>query len=313
MTIIQLEYLLSVANHGSFSLAAKTCFVTQPTLSMQIQKLEEELGLKIFDRTKKPLLITEAGKEILEQAKVILAESNRMQEIVTDFQGKISGRLRIAILPTIAAYLLPMFVPSFTKKHRDVILQTEELTTEEILIRLNKDSLDAGIVATPLDEKGINEIPLFEEKMFAYVSPKHPWSKLKSICLDDIKLHELWLLKEEHCFRSQALQICNSNISPNNHTNFVFESGSLETLKRLVEEYNGITILPELATLSLSAKQRKLLKPFRRKHPHRQISLITSRHYIKKQLLNALKEEIIKKLPKQFHNNHSNEVVPVIL
>ena len=313
MTIVQLQYLLAVANHGSFSMAAKTCFVTQPTLSMQIQNLEEELGVKIFDRSKKPLLATEAGKKVLEQAKVIIAESKRMKEIISEFQGKISGQLRIAILPTIAAYLLPLFVPSFVKKHPDVILRTEELTTDEILDRLRKDSLDAAIVATPLEEKGINEIPLFEEQMFAYVSPKHPWSKLKSICLDQIQLHELWLLKEEHCFRSQALQICNANIKNNNHTNFVFESGSLETLKRLVEEYDGITILPELATLSLSAKQRKLLKPFRRKHPHRQISIITSRNYIKLQLLVALKEEIIKKLPKELLKIRKGVVVPVIL
>ena len=312
MTLVQLEYLVEIAKHGSFSIASKSCFVTQPTLSMQMSNLEKELGVLIFDRSKKPLLLTEVGKLILAQANVILKESRLMKEKVLEYKGEISGQLRLGILPTIAPYLLPLFIFSFTKKYPKVVLKTEELTTTEIIEKLAKDTLDAGIVATPLNEKGINEMPLFAERMYAYVSPKHPWIALRDICLDEVKSGELWLLKEEHCFRSQAIQVCATD-EKELEDNFVFESGSLETLKRLVEEFNGLTILPELATLHLTAKQRKLLKPFRKKQPSRQISIITSRHYIKKHLITALKEEILKKTPAQILENQSPEIVPVVL
>lgn len=310
MTITQLEYIIAVDSFRSFSVAAEKCFVTQPTLSMQIQKLEDQLGVLLFDRQKKPVMTTEIGAQIIEQARTIISESKKIKSLIATHKGEIAGELHVGILPTIAPYLLPLFLTDFLKKYPDVQLNIEELTTDEIIQRLNKDLIDVGILATPIEKARFNEIPLYQEKMLAYVSPFHPlWNK-KEIDLNAIDPKDIWLLSKGHCFRSQALQLCSMNKDINAAQHFVFESGSIETIIKILNNHSGITIVPEMAGLYMDKDILKGLKPISSQQPGRQISLISKRSFVKQNTTKALTETIVSRLPAHIKNNDLN-ILPV--
>ena len=205
MTITQLQYVLAVAEHKNFTLAAEKCFVTQPTLSMQIQKVEEELDVQIFDRTKKPIQLTEIGQKIVNQAKNIVNEADRIQDIVHQQKGFIGGEFRLGIIPTIMPTLLPMFLNNFIKKYPKVKLIIEELHTEDIIFKLNNGHLDAAIAATPLNEEKIKEIVLYFEPFVAYIPENHGVYSKKEIEINDLNLDEILLLQDGHCFRDSIL------------------------------------------------------------------------------------------------------------
>lgn len=291
MTITQLQYVLAVAEHKNFTLAAEKCFVTQPTLSMQIQKVEEELGIQIFDRTKKPIQLTEIGQKIVNQAKNIVNEADRIQDIVHQQKGFIGGEFRLGIIPTIMPTLLPMFLNNFIKKYPKVKLIIEELNTQEIIQKLNNGHLDAAIAATPLNEEKIKEIVLYFEPFVAYIPENHGSFNKKEIEIDDLNLDEILLLQDGHCFRDSIMNLCKSNNnSDNNH--FQLESGSFETLIKLADEGLGTTLLPYLHTLDLKEKDQAKLRHFVEPKPAREVSLIYPKNELKIHIIDALRNTI---------------------
>jgi len=313
MTFVQLEYIIAVDTWRHFAEAANHCFVTQPTLSMQIQKLEEELEVKLFDRSKQPVVPTETGAEIIEQARKILAERNLLLENLQHKKGVLTGELRIGIIPTLAPYLLPLFIQPFTKKYPGVKLIVNEMMTDLLISRLREGKIDAGILVTPLQETGIREHILFYEEMMAYVSKKNEVYEKTYLLPQDIDPNKLWLLEEGHCFRSQIVNLCELRKISKEGSHFEYEAGSIETLRRMVELNDGITILPELATLDMPLRQTQLIRHFRRPVPMREVSLVVHRNYVKEKLIEVLKEEILQKVPEKIRKNKSQYTVPVEL
>jgi len=292
MTITQLQYVLAVAEHKNFTLAAEKCFVTQPTLSMQIQKIEEELGIQIFDRTKKPIQLTEIGLKIVNQSKNIVNEANRIQDIVDQQKGFIGGEFRLGIIPTVMPTLLPMFLKNFIKKYPKVNLIIEELNTDEIIMKLKNGHLDAAIAATPLEEEKIKEIVLFYEPFVAYIPESHSVFEKKEIEVSDLNLDEILLLQDGHCFRDGILNLCKNNPGNSDKFNFHIESGSFETLIKLADEGLGTTLLPYLHTLDLKEKDKAKLRQFKDPKPAREVSLIYPKNELKIHIIDAIRNVI---------------------
>ena len=311
MTITQLEYVIAVDRYRNFAQAAESCFVTQPTLSMQIQKLEDELDIIIFDRSKKPVIATDVGRLIIEQAQTICKEFGRITEIIKSCKGEVSGTINIGVIPTIAPYLVPLFLIKFMKNYPDVSVNITEMTTAQIIKGLKDNIVDCGILATPLHEKNITEIPLFYEPLVAYVSPRNPLSKQKTLLPDDIDGGELLLLTEEHCLRSQIANLCNSKLDKSENLRLNYITGSLETIKRMVELNNGITLLPELAIANFSVKQLNMVRYFRGIEPVREISIVIHRNYVKPTLISALRDEIIDSVPEKMKNKKKKMVLEI--
>lgn len=297
MTLVQLEYLVSLDYHRHFAIAAEHCFVTQPTLSMQVQKLEDELGIKLFDRSKQPVVPTEIGESVIKQARILLRESQKLKELVDEHKGNLAGELRLGIIPTLAPYLLPMFLDNFLKKFPNVKLKVAELTTDTLLNKLKNDTIDVGIVVTPLQEDGILERPLFYEEFVAYVSESEEAYQKEYLLSEDIDLNRLWLLEEGHCIRGQILNICELRKQTAGSRHFEYEAGSVETLKKMVERYGGVTILPELAVQALLEAQKHQIRNFKSPVPVREVSLVTHRHFVKKMLIDAMEIEILQVIP----------------
>jgi LysR family hydrogen peroxide-inducible transcriptional activator len=290
MTITQLQYVLAVAEHRNFTLAAEKCFVTQPTLSMQIQKVEEELDILIFDRSKKPIQLTDIGQKIVAQAKNIVNESDRIKDIVDQQKGFIGGEFRLGIIPTVMPTLLPMFLANFVKKYPKVQLIIEELNTDQIIAMLKNGQLDAAIAATPLEEEKIKEIVLYFEPFVAYVPENHEKYGDDEIEVSDLNPDDILLLRDGHCFREGVLNLC--NIGNGNKNKFRIESGSFETLVKLADEGLGTTLLPYLHTLDLREKDMGKLKQFKEPRPAREVSLIFPKTELKLHIINALRSTI---------------------
>ena len=297
MTPVQLEYIVAVDNYRSFVTAAEKCFVTQPTLSMQIQKLEEELQVKIFDRSRLPVAPTRVGTLILDQARVILQENNRIHEIITTFKDEVKGTLRIGIIPTLAPYLLPPLVARFSEHFPAVRLEVWEYPTEMIATQLKRELLDGGLLATPLEDKQLQEEPLIYERFVVYTSPDQEMFRKKVLSPEDLPQADIWLLNEGHCMRNQVLNICSRRNNTRALRNLEYNTGSVETLKRLVELNGGWTVLPELSVRDLSEKQLDWVRYFRAPEPVREISLVTHRHFVQHGMMDALKREIIQLIP----------------
>ena len=291
MTITQLYYVLAVAEQQNFTKAAEKCFVTQPTLSMQIQKLEDELSIQIFDRTKKPIELTEVGKKIVTQARNIVNESYRIQDIVDQQKGFIGGEFRLGIIPTIMPTLLPMFLKTFIKKHPKVKLKIEELTTEEIILRIKDGHLDAAIVATPLEQDFIKERVLYYEPFVSYIPKSHRLHNNQKINVADLDLNDMLLLEDGHCFRDGVINLCKS-FKTNTEEKFQIESGSIETLIKLSNEGLGMTLLPYLHTLDVKEVEKENLHYFNDPSPAREVSIIYHKSELKMQIIEALQTVI---------------------
>jgi len=291
MTITQLKYVLSVAEYQNFTVASTHSFVTQPTLSMQIQKLEDELDVKIFNRSKKPIELTEIGKRIVAQAKVIIDESNRIADIVHQQKGFIGGEFILGIIPTIMPTLLPMFLTNFTKKHPKVKLIIEELTTEEIVKKLSDGHIDAAIAATPLENESIKERPLYYEPFVGFIPEDHRLFSKKVIEVDELEMDDILLLEDGHCFKESIINLCRT-IKTDNKKQFQLASGSFNTLIKLTKEGLGMTLLPYLHTLDLNENDQKYLREFTTPQPAREVSLIYHKSQLKMQLIEALKASI---------------------
>ncbi|TCD02983.1 hydrogen peroxide-inducible genes activator [Pedobacter psychroterrae] len=310
MTLVQLEYIVAVDTYRSFVGAAEKCFVTQPTLSMQVQKLEETLNVKLFDRSKQPIIPTEIGSQIIEQARLVLQESQKIKEIISSQQQDVAGEIKVGIIPTIAPYLLPKVIAAMMEKYPGLKLLIWEYTTEDILHHLKTGVLDCGILATPLGDNAINEIPLYYENFVTYISKNSKLYKKKTIDADDLEDENIWLLNEGHCMRSQVLNICRST-KQNRLQGLTYNTGSVETLIRMVDMNNGATLLPELALEELSNKQLSKVRYFKSPEPVREISLITHKNFIKRRMLNALKEEILAIIPKSMKQKKKKDIVGI--
>lgn len=292
LTLIQLEYIVAIDTYRSFGKAAAHCFVTQPTLSMQLKKLEEDLGIKIFDRSKQPVLPTELGVEIISQARKVLAEAGRIKDIVSHARGEVAGQLNLGIIPTLGPYLLPLFAGNLKKKYPKVDLFIEELVTEQIVEKLKSGLLDAGVFVTPYEDASIIESPLFYEEMLVYAHESHPVLRKNTIKIPDLQLPDIWLLNDGHCFRSQVVNLCDIQPDSRQELPFQLDGGSLETLMRIIRREGGFTVIPELAVDDLSGDELDNVVRFEGIKPLREVSLCYSRNYLKQNLLNLLKEEI---------------------
>jgi len=297
MTLVQLDYIIALDNYRHFAIAAEKCFVTQPTLSMQIQKLEDILGVTIFDRSKHPIEPTPIGKKIVQQARVIISEAKKVNEIIELEKNEIKGDVRIGVIPTLAPYLVPLFVSTFVEKYPDINLQITEKMTDDLLSSLNRDEIDLGIMVTPLKESDIVEVPLFYEEFLAYTSYRHEMYASSSVDANSLGTDGLWILNEGHCFRDQALKICKAKKAERYNNRVLYESGSLEALKRIVDKRGGYTLLPELFTFDLSQDEKNKLRRFNDPVPTREVGIVIKKSFAKQKLIKALKSEILNTLP----------------
>lgn len=309
ITLTQLEYIVAVDTYRHFGRAAENCFITQPTLSMQIKKLEEDLEIIIFDRSKHPLIPTDVGQRIIDQARITLKQSEEINNIVKDHKNQVSGLIRIGIIPTMAPYLLPIFIGQYKKKYPNIFIKVVEQTTGNIVKLLNKDLIDVGILATPLKEEKINEKPVFYEEMLMYINPSHPLHKQKEINVKDIATPEIWLLSDGHCFRDQVINLCSFTGTTDSELPFHFEAGSLETLMNIVDREGGLTLIPELAKENMSEKRLANIRSFTNIKPLREVSLVYSRHFAKHKLINLLWREIRETIPAELQDNKRGTVV----
>ena len=291
MTITQLKYVLAVAEHQNFTKAAKTVFVTQPTLSMQIQKLEDELDILIFDRSKKPIQLTDVGAKLVVQARNIVNESDRMQDVVDQQKGFIGGEFTLGIIPTVMPTLLPMFLNTYIKKFPKVKLKIVELPTESIIKELNDGNLDAAIAATPLNNDNIKERVLYYEPFVGYIPKNNSLSSKETLSPSDLDVNDLLLLEDGHCFRDSVLNICKTKKAYDDE-HFKLASGSFETMIKLSNEGLGMTLLPYLNSLDINEKDKENLKSFEEPNPAREVSLIYQKSELKIQIINSLKDTI---------------------
>lgn len=313
MNIQQLEYIIAVDNYRHFSKAAEASFVTQPTLSMMIQKLEDELGVKIFDRTQLPIQPTEIGRRIIDQARIAVAQVNQIKEIIQEEKGIVKGVFRLGIIPTVSPYLIPELMRVHASSNTDVQIVIHEIPTHQILQSLSNGSLDGGILATPLNDSNVVERPLYYERFFAYVSSQEKALYAKT-ALDEADLNsaKLWLLDEVHCFRTQILHLCNLKKRRKSQSIFTYEAGTIDTLISIVDKNEGLTVIPEMALSNLSVEQKKNVRPFKNATPVREISLITRKEYLRDRLLEIVSNEIKSVVPTSLQDSALKKyVVPL--
>lgn len=310
MTLTQLNYILAVDRCRNFAQAAKECFVTQPTLSMQIQKLEDYLQIIIFDRSKTPVEPTPMGNKVLDYARKVMVNAQQLEELSKSLRGEVKGEFILSVIPTLAPYVLPLFVQKFVEQYPEVELKIYENQTDEIIRLLKEGKIDAGLLAAPLEVKEISEEHLFYEPFKIFLSPEHQLLKKKTIDEKDLNLKEAWLLAEGHCLRAQALQLCQyKKMSDNKH--LFFEAGSLETLINMVKSSTGFTVLPHLATTNLSDKDKKLLRDFKNAVPVRDICFVTGPHSMKKSVEKALVKVINQCIPKELKKTSGAEILGI--
>lgn len=297
MTLTQLEYVLAVHEHKHFGRAAQSCFVTQPTLSMQLQKLEEELQVTIFDRSKNPIQVTTEGLLVVEQAKKIIHEHKKLYSMVEESKEEIQGQFRLAVIPTLSPFIIPLFAKSFHEAYPKVNLQITENKTEDIIRMLKDDEIDAALLVTPLHEKSVEERKLYYEPFYLFVAENHPFYSKDLVKEDELDINEIWLLNKGNCFRDQVLRIC-ARAKDKNLTNPInFESGNFETLKNMVLSGTGYTVLPHMAVQQLPEDQRKLVRKFASPAPTREVSLVHMKDCVKQKILGVLEEEILASVP----------------
>jgi LysR family hydrogen peroxide-inducible transcriptional activator len=302
MNLQQLEYIIAVDNHRHFVKAAESCYVTQATLSMMIRKLEDELGVKVFDRSKVPVVPTDIGAKVIEQARVVLRETRRLEALVQQQKDTVEGQLRIGIIPTLAPYLLPLFLQPFLERYPKVKLHISELNTDTIIRQLESQHLDAGILATPLNRPALLETPMFYEQFVVYAAAGNTLTRKKYILPSDLDVNQLWLLEEGHCLRNQVLNLCELKKRESALHHLDYEAGSIETLRKMVKINKGVTIIPELAIPDLSPEERDCIRFFKPPAPVREISIVTYHHFIKQRLIEVLREIILDHLPAEMQD-----------
>ena len=307
MTLQQLEYILAVNQFRHFAKAAEYCRVTQPTLSAMIQKLEEELDTRIFDRSQQPVCPTPVGIHIIEQAQNILVQANRIKNIIEEEKHSLTGTFKLGILPTVAPYLLPRFFPQLMKKYPDLDIRVVEMKTNDIKKALQTGEIDAGIVASLAGMEELQQTPLFYEQFFAYVSREDALFNNEVIRTSDLNGEQLWLLDEGHCFRDQLVRFCQMKSA--RASQLAYHLGSMETFMRRVESGKGMPFIPELAVLQLGDAQKELVRSFAIPCPTRQVVLLTNKNFIRHTLLEVLVKEIKLSVPKEMLSLKATQAV----
>jgi len=295
MNIQQLEYIVALDDHRHFVDAAESCHITQPTLTMQIKKLEDEIGVQIFNRGKKPLKPTPAGEEVVIRARRILREISELRDFVSNEQKNIEGEFRLGIIPTLAPYLIPMFLPQFINDNPKTHLRIEELESEQLLKAIHNDRIDIGIMVTPADEQQIREIPLFYEPFLFYAPYDHPFMHNEFIEDKQLDPAKVLVLTEGHCFRNQTLHICGKNNQNNNAFGFYYESGSIEALKSMVRKGIGYTLVPELSIEKMIDKP--FVRRFKEPEPVREVSIVVHQNFSRQLLIDKLKDAVLDNIP----------------
>lgn len=300
MTIQQLEYVLAVDKYRHFVRASEACGVTQSTLSSMIQKLENELDIIIFNRNSHPVEPTKMGEQIISQAKVILYNTSQLKEMVLTEKNQGEGNIKLGIIPTIAPYILPRLFKEILFSHPNINLNVSELTTDSIIDKLHKAELDMAILATPLEQDDLLEIPLYYEKFVAYISPNEPIYKETEIISSKMPSKHMWVLKEGHCLRNQVFNFCD------NKSDFlpIYEAGNIDTLIRIVDENNGYTIIPELHINLLNENQKKNIRSLTSPQIVREVSLVVRQDYVREKLLNNIAELVKEIIPEHMIDAH---------
>lgn len=298
-TLTQLEYLVAVDRTRHFGRAARACHVSQPTLSAQVHKLEEELGVVVFDRKHKPVVPTPAGVAVLERAREVLRAHERLVHVADELAGDLAGPLSLAVIPTLAPYLLPRFLAAFARAHPRIELTVEERRTEDIIAALRADQIDAGLLATPLGERGLRERPLFYEPFYVYAAAGHPLLSRDVVRDSQLDPADLWLLEDGHCLRTQVVHLCGAADGRCGRLDNVrFEAGTLESLRQLVRVGGGYTLVPHLLVVQLSARERaRHVRPIARPVPTREVSLVFRRDLYKRDALRALYDAVRANVP----------------
>jgi len=308
-SFIQLEYIVALATYGNFKLASEQCYVTQPTLSMQIKKMEQVLGVILFDRSKQPVVPTPIGLQVVDQARRILNERDRLSEIVDTHQNEIQGELQLGVIHSIAPYLLPLFIVELNQKYPRLFIHVHEMITEDLIHALRMETIDVAILVTPMDYKQIVTSPLYYEAIAVYVSPDHPFYHYDAIPQDALDSDEMWMLREGHCFRDQTLNLCRNQGQLSRNRKFSFETGSIETLIKMVDLQGGFTLIPEMVISNISPEKRDRIKWIEGTPKLREVSIATFRSYAKQRLVKVLVDSIQEAVPPGMRSREEGLIV----
>lgn len=290
MNIQQLEYLIAVDKYKHFGKAAQACFITQPTLSAMIQKIEDELNVKIFDRTTHPIRTTDVGSQLIEEAKKVIDAVNELRNKASLLNNVLAGKLNLGIIPTISSFLLPTEIFDFLQQHTKIELNVKEMTTDNIIKAMKSGELDAGIIATPYDAASeFYQDFLFNEELMLYASD-NTISKETYVVPEEIDVNKVWLLEEGNCLRTQFENICHLKENSLKPKNLDFLASNINTLVQIVDKVGGLTILPELALEQMTEEQRSKVHHFKKPFPYREISLIYYKPTYKQKILDELRE-----------------------
>lgn len=305
MTLQQLEYIVAVYRTRHFVKAAEACGVTQPTLSAMIQKLEAELDVKLFERSSQQVMPTAIGKVVVEQAWKVLNRARKLKDIVAEEKKSLMGTFRLGILPTIAPYLLPRFFPSLMRENPSLDIRVVEMKTAEIRRAIDRGEIDAAVMVDTGDLDDYALTTLFYEQFLAYVSPSDLLSAKKSIKTSDLSNEFLWLLDEGHCFRDQLVKFCQLKAAKTSQS--AYSLGSIETFMRIVENGQGVTFIPELASMQLTSTQKALVRPFAIPIPTREVVMATSKSFVRQSLLDMIAGQIRKSVPEKMLKLNNTE------
>lgn len=300
MTIQQLQYVIALDLHRHFVRAAQSCEVAQPTLTLQVKKLETEVGFKIFDRSTKPIQSTPMGAQFIEKARQIIREVDSLKELVNQDKNQLKGTFKLGVIPTLAPYLLPVFLKDFIDLHEGLSLEVKEMQSERIMEELDSGTLDIGIMATPLAHRNLREIPMFYEPFLIYAHANHGILKKQMATSEDMQQNGLWVLDQGHCFRNQVLNICGKK-EGRAVERISFDSGSIETLKNMIKGHSGFTLVPEL---SVKPEDKALVRRFETPEPAREVSLVVHHTFTKELLLKHLRKSIQSSIPTEFKKNN---------
>lgn len=305
MTLQQLEYIVAVYRTRHFVKAAEACGVTQPTLSAMIQKLEAELDVKLFERSSQQVVPTPIGKVVVEQAWKVLNRARKLKDIVAEEKKSLTGTFRLGILPTIAPYLLPRFFPRLMRENSSLEIRVVEMKTAYIRRAIDRGEIDAAVMVDTGDLDDYALTTLFYEQFLAYVSPSDQLSAKKSIKTSDLSNELLWLLDEGHCFRDQLVKYCQLKAAKSSQS--AYSLGSIETFMRIVENGQGVTFIPELATMQLTPTQKELVRPFAIPIPTREVVMATSKVFVRQSLLNMIVGQIRNSVPEKMLKLNNTE------
>lgn len=297
MTLLQLTYVLELNRSQSFSLAASRLSISQPALSLQIGKLEEELEMKIFKRTAQKVIPTSEGEIFIEKASELIQLSENLKDLPFELEERPEGELKIGVIPTLAPYWLPLFLDNFSHSYPHIRLTVLELKTEEVIIELKNGTIDVGFISTPIKSAGLVIKNLFYEKFYLYVSESHKLFEKPFVDIAKVDLKEMWYLQEGNCFQNQVNSVCSFAKEPHKEQNLVYLSNSIESLCKVVDNVGGITFIPELATLAIDSEKEELIKSIKPYTPIREISMITTKFSKGDRLVALLLEKAMEVIP----------------